>query len=105
MPRNCRTCKSARKSGLPELRCIHGWACDADYVVCDEHEERQIPLLARNELADALYWLLNLHHGVSRGGNNPETGQPYPVTREEWKAALNEGMRAHARYTKEIVDA
>jgi len=35
------------------------------------------------------------------GGNDPETGQPYPVTGEEWKAAIDEGMRVHARYQKE----
>ena len=57
-----------------------------------------------DELADALYWLLNLHHGVSKGGNDPETGQPYPVTGEEWKAAIDEGIRVHARYQEEVGD-
>ena len=55
-------------------------------------------------LAEGLYWLLNLHHNVSKAGNDPETGQPYLVTDEEWKAAIDEGMRVHARYQKEMVD-
>ena len=62
------------------------------------------PLLV-DELAEALYWLLNLHHDVSKGGSDPETGQPYPVTDEEWKAAIDKGMQVHACYQKEVGDA
>jgi len=64
---------------------------------CIDFEPRETPLLV-DELDEALYWLLNLHHGVSRGGTE------YPVTDAEWKDALDTGMRVHARYQKEKTD-
>jgi len=76
-------------------------ACKFSYTCEFSRQEcRDLPPLV-DELAEALYWLLNLHHNVSKAGNDPETGQPYPVTGEEWKAAIDEGMRVHARYQKE----
>ena len=71
--------------------------------MCRFFKSRPKPL--EDELAEALNWLLHLHHGVSKGGNDPETGQPYPVTDGEWKAAIAEGMRVHACYAKEQADA
>jgi len=50
------------------------------------------------ELANALYWLLNLHHGVSRGGPR------YTVIGREWEEALDRGQRVHARYQEEVGD-
>ena len=70
---------------------------------CNYWQQATPPLV--DALAEALYWLLNLHHNVSKAGNDPETGQPYPVTDEEWKAAIDEGMRVHARYQEEMGDA
>ena len=60
-----------------------------------------------DDLAEALYWLLMLRHGRSKGGKDPQTGEPYPVTDEEWERAVFAGVKAHARYlqTKEAADA
>jgi len=50
-------------------------------------------------LYEALRWLVNLHHGVSRGGTvDPETGRKIGVTDREWKAALDAGKAALAEY-------
>ena len=86
----CRTCEfcypcygcSEEKMPLDHITTDHS---------CPEHKPRETPLLV-DELAAGLYWLLNLHHGVSRGGS------AYSVTDMEWKEALDAGMLAHARY-------
>ena len=100
MPKTCRTCGSLQGychvAGVLPL--------DGGTFGCSEGDDKRKPLLV-GELAEALYWLLNLHHNVSKAGNDPETGQPYPVTGEEWKAAIDEGMRVHARHQKEVGDA
>jgi len=50
--------------------------------------------MSEEKLRDALDWLVHLHHGVSKAGQDPETGAYYPVTDEEWKAALEEAKQA-----------
>ena len=50
-------------------------------------------------LYEALRWLVNLHHGVSRGGTvDPGTGQKIRVTDREWRAAIDAGKAALAGY-------
>jgi len=49
--------------------------------------ERIDELIKNNKkLYDALFWLLNLHHGCSKGGDKCE------ITDEEWKDALVEAQ-------------
>jgi hypothetical protein len=55
-------------------------------------------------LFEALEWLLHLHHGVSRGGRDPETGARHPVTSDEWNDALEFAEEAIARVKGEKAD-
>ena len=43
---------------------------------------------AAPEMYEALEWLLHLHHGVSKGGENT------PITDKEWEHALSDAMKA-----------
>ena len=94
MAKTCRTC-AARS-----WHCLV-WRCEVTSGMaypCRFWSKRETSLLV-DELAGALYWLINLHHYVSKGGTK------YPVTDTEWKEALDAGMRVHARYDKEVGDA
>jgi hypothetical protein len=63
-----------------------------------EQTEATAQLFAESPvLFEALEWLLHLHHGVSRGGCDPETGEPYPVTSDEWNDALEFAKEAIAK--------
>jgi hypothetical protein len=54
-----------------------------------EREELREACAAVN---DALYWLLNLHHGVSKGG-----AEYSPPSNQEWTEALETGIAQHER--------
>ena len=87
MVKTCRTCGS-----------LQAWCHvagilppDGGSFGCELWGKRETPLVV-DELAAALYWLLNLHHGVSKGGPR------YEVVGREWDEALQAGMQAHSRY-------
>lgn len=94
MAKTCRTCEWAS----PRWRCAirHRYLLGNEVMDC--HEPRETPLLM-DVLAEALGWLLNLHHGVSRGGTR------YEVVGREWDEALQAGTQALARHQKETDDA
>ena len=56
--------------------------------------EREIAVLQTCD--DALYWLLNLHNGISKG-------HPNPIIDSEWEAAVEAGMNAHANARMQLL--
>lgn len=54
-------------------------------------------------LREALRWLLHLHHGISKGGVDQETGARYPVTDAEWHDALEAARAALERDKPEVM--
>ena len=94
MAKTCRTCEFC----YPCYGCSEEGMPVDDIITahfCPDHKPRETPLLV-DELAKALYWLLNLHHDVSKGG------QRYAVVGIEWEEALDAGMRIHTRYKEEV---
>jgi hypothetical protein len=54
------------------------------------HNEREELRETCKAVNDALYWLLNLHHGVSKGG-----AEYSPPSNQEWTEALETGIAQH----------
>ena len=49
--------------------------------------------MSEQALRDALRWLINLHHGISKAGRDAE-GILYPITDVEWEQALEAAAKA-----------
>lgn len=89
MQKTCRTCGADRIWG----RCDIGFS--------EKNRSCWIPPKTPplvDVLAEALCWLLNLHHGVSKGGTR------YEMVGREWDEALQAGIQALARHQKETGD-